>query len=58
MVTQNRCLWDFPGGAMVKTLCFLCSGHGFNPWLGNQDLTSHVAQPKKKKKIEKKILIK
>ena len=26
---------DFPGGPGVKTPCFQCRGHGFNPWLGN-----------------------
>ena len=27
--------------------------HKFNPWLGNQDLTNHVVQPKKKKEHRK-----
>ena len=35
---------DFPGGPVVKTLCFHCSGGcgrgGFNPWFG--ELTSHM----------------
>ena len=26
---------DFPGGPLVKTLCFQCRGKGFNPWSGN-----------------------
>ena len=26
---------DFPGGPVVKTLCFECRGCGFNPWSGN-----------------------
>ena len=26
---------DFSGGPVVKTPCFQCRGHGFNPWLGN-----------------------
>lgn len=26
--------WDFPGGAVVKTLCFQCKGLGFDSWLG------------------------
>ena len=26
---------DFPGGPMVKILCFQCRGCGFNSWLGN-----------------------
>ena len=23
---------DFPGDPVVKTLCFYCRGHGFDPW--------------------------
>ena len=26
---------DFPGGSVVRTLCFHCTGHGFDPCLGN-----------------------
>ena len=26
---------DFPGVPVVKTLSFHCSGHRFDPWLGN-----------------------
>ena len=26
---------DFPGGPVVKILCFHFRGHGFNPWSGN-----------------------
>ena len=26
---------DFPGGPVVKTPCFHCRGHWFDPWLGN-----------------------
>ena len=26
---------DFPGGPVVKILCFQHRGHRFNPWLGN-----------------------
>ena len=40
--------WDFPGGPVVKTLCFHCRGRGFNPWLGNSDPACHVARPQKK----------
>ena len=25
---------DYPGGLVVKTLCFWCRGHRFNPWSG------------------------
>ena len=28
-------LRDFPGGAVVKTLCFQCKGHESDLWLGN-----------------------
>ena len=28
-------LGDFPGGPVVKTLCFPCRGCGFHPWLGS-----------------------
>ena len=27
--------WDLPGGPVVKTPCFHCLGHGFDPWLEN-----------------------
>ena len=26
---------DFPGGPVVKTLCFYFRGHRFDPWSGN-----------------------
>ena len=26
---------DFPGGPVVKTPCFQCRGHEFDPWSGN-----------------------
>ena len=28
-------LWDFSGGTVVRTPRFHCTGHGFDPWLGN-----------------------
>ena len=34
---------------MVRALCYHCQGLGFNPWSGNRDPTSHVAQPKNEK---------
>ena len=34
-IHQQDFAWDFPGGPGVKTLCFHCRGHRFNPWLGN-----------------------
>ena len=30
--TVNR---DFPGGPVVKTLRFHCTGYSFDPWSGN-----------------------
>ena len=30
-------LQHFPGGPVVKIPNFQCRGHGFNPWLGNED---------------------
>ena len=27
--------WDFPGGPVIKTLCFQCRGRRFDPWSGN-----------------------
>ena len=38
---------NLPGGPVVNLLCFHCRGHGFNPWLGNQDCTCLTMQPKK-----------
>ena len=36
---------DYPGGLLVKTLCFHCRGHGFDPWLGNSAGTRCTVQP-------------
>ena len=38
---------DFPGDPVVRTLCFHCWGHRFNPWLGL--MPCGTAQKKKKK---------
>ena len=27
--------WDFPGSPIVRTPCFHCRGHGFDPWSGH-----------------------
>ena len=32
---KQFCFWNFPGGPVVKTLHFDCSGHEFDPWSGN-----------------------
>ena len=37
---------DFPGGPVVKTLCFQGRGYVFNPWSRNKDPRCHAAQPK------------
>ena len=41
---------DSSGGPVVKTPCFQCRGHGFNPWLGNlRSQRPHGAREKKEK---------
>ena len=39
---------DFSVGPVVRTLCFHCSGHELDPWLGNWD--SHTPYGASKKK--------
>ena len=34
---------------MVKTLCFHCRGHGFDPWSVNYDPLSFAVRPKERK---------
>ena len=41
---------DFTGGPVVKTLCFQCREHGFNPWSG-KDPTCFAVWPKYINKI-------
>ena len=41
---------DFPSSPVVKTPCFHCRGHGFDPWSGNSDPTHCVMWPDKKKR--------
>ena len=36
---------DFPGGPVVKTLCFQCRGPGFDPWSGNWILHAATKNP-------------
>ena len=40
-------LREFPGSAVVRTLCFHCCGPRFNPWSGISDSTSCAVWPKK-----------
>ena len=42
---------DFPGGPVVKTSCFQCREHRFNPLSGNYDPICSAVQPGQKKKI-------
>ena len=35
---------DFPGGSVVKTLCFHCRGHGFDPWWGDLNMLCGTAK--------------
>ena len=39
----------FPGGQVVKILCFHCRGQGLNPWIGNEDPISCSVWTTKKK---------
>ena len=39
--------WNLPGGPVVKTLCFHCREHKFDPWSGEM---LHGQKVKKKKK--------
>ena len=32
---SSKTFREFPGGPVVRTLCFHCRGCGFNPWSGN-----------------------
>lgn len=41
---------NFPGGPVVKTLCFHCKACGLNPWLGNKIPPCLASQPKSEKK--------
>ena len=40
--------WDFPGGPVVKTLCFHCRGRGFDPWGGRSHMLCSLAKKGKK----------
>ena len=42
---------DFPGSPVVKTPCFYCQGHGFDPWL---EWRSHMRCSMAKKKQKPK----
>ena len=40
----------FPGGPVVKTLCFHCRGHRFSLWLGHSNPACRVGWPKNRGK--------
>ena len=49
---QKNTHQDFPGGPVVKTLCFHCRGHGFDPWSGKFHMPCGAT-----KKLKKRTLI-
>ena len=51
IMALNTLLDFFPGSPVVKTLCFQCRGHGFNPWSGNWDPLCCTVRPKNKKEL-------
>ena len=51
-ILNSKLIWVFPGGPVVKTLRFHCSGCGFHPWSGNYDIP-HATQPKNKQNNKK-----
>ena len=55
LVKNQWTMRDFPGGPVVKNLCFQGKGHGFDPWSGNEDPTCCESWPKNKKQTNKKI---
>ena len=48
---------DFPGGLVVKTLCFQCRGHGFDPRGTKIPYAAQQDQKQKKKKYIKLTLV-
>ena len=50
LAAHSRCLkrdsWYFPGGPVVRTLCFNCRWHWFDHYSVNQDKILQVAQSK------------
>ena len=44
---------DFPGGPVVKTLCFQCRGHGFDPCWGKNIPHAHATRLDQKHVEEK-----
>ena len=50
MVLMIRIIPDFPGGPMVKTLCFHCKGHGFRVQFLVMELRPFISYVMAKKK--------
>ena len=51
MVLMIRIIPDFPGGPVVKTLCFHCKGHGFRVQFLVMELRSFMSYVMAKKYI-------
>ena len=49
MKVRNGDFGDFPGGPVVRTPCFHCRRHGFNPWWGHSSHMPRSAAKKKKR---------
>ena len=49
-VFKNTHRRGFPGGQVIRTLCFHCRGCGFHSWLGNLDPTccTRIIKPQEK----------
>ena len=47
---SKKMIKDFPGGPVVKTLCFQCGDMGSIPGGGTKITLCHVVQQKKKQK--------
>ena len=52
--THKILSWDFPGGPVVKTLCFHCSGHGSIPGRGTKIPHDECGQKMEKTETKKK----
>ena len=48
--SKSGTFWNFPGSPVIKSSCFHCREHEFNPQLRNQDPHVVLACEKKKKK--------
>ena len=49
LIVVPKSVREFPGGPVVRTLCFHCGIHGLDPWPG--ELRSCMQRGQKKKKV-------